>query len=295
MWYQVSKQNKSLKKVRLGNTDLKVSLMGLGGGGILTREDKEKESMQVLERAKKLGINYLDTAWSYGDGISEKRIGKFIKNQREDFVIATKTPSRNYNTAKKQIEESLDRLKIDYVDLLQVHHVENVEDWNKAKNTTLKAVIEAQEKGLAKYVGVTGHAHPQSLINAVREYDFDVILMSLNAADIHYKSFQKRLLPLCVERNIGIIAMKLLAYGNIFNPDGITTIQEAFDYVYSLPIDISIVGVDNVKQLEENVNAVRFLSQLSKKEMQNLEDLTKKYYQYILFFREGLEKYNLYW
>jgi aryl-alcohol dehydrogenase-like predicted oxidoreductase len=119
--------------------------------------------------------------------------------------------------------------------------------------------------------------------------------MSLNAADVHYKSFAKNLLPVASDMGLDIIAMKILAYGNIFAPDGITEVQEAMNYVYSLPIDIGVVGVDNVEQLEENVNAAKDLKKLSKSEMKSMEDLTSKYYKTALFYREGLEDFNLYW
>ena len=173
--------------------------------------------------------------------------------------------------------------------------MDNIEDWNKAKDTTLKAIIEAHEEGIAHNIGVTGHANPQALIKAIKEYEFDTILMSLNAADIHYKSFQKKLLPLAVEKNLGILAMKILAYGHIFNPDGVTTVQEAVDYVYSLPIDVGLIGVDNIKQLEENVNCVKNTKKLSKPQKAALEDMTKFYHKDALFFREGYEKQNVYW
>jgi hypothetical protein len=295
-WYKTAKKSQPLKKVRLGRTSLYPTILGLGGANVLAREKASKKALEVLNRAQELGINYLDSARDYGNGSSLKTIGKFLKGQnRKDFIVTTKVSARSYRGAKDDIKESLDFLGTDYIDIVQVHSVGDVEDWNKCKDATLRAIVEAHEDGLAKHVGVTGHANPKGLMKALKDYKFDTILMALNAADVHYKSFQKKLLPFAVDQGIGVIAMKILGYGHIFNPDGITTVQEAVDYVYSLPVDIGIIGVDNVKQLEENVEAVKNFKKISAAKKAAFEDMTKFYHKDALFFREGYEEQNVYW
>lgn len=290
-----------LKRVKLGNTELEPSLLGLGGGGIIERPDKRSDAMTVLSRAYDLGINYFDTAWHYGNtvsggvGESERRIGEFAKGKRDKVILATKTPSRNYQTAKRQIDESLQRLKTDHVDILQLHHVNSKPDWDKCKKNNLRAILEAKQAGKTRYVGITGHRNPRAILEAIKEMPvFDTALISLNAADVHHESFIKNLLPQI--QDLGVIAMKVFAYGTIFNPDGITEPQEAIDYVYSLGgVDMSIIGVDNLQQLEQNVSCVKNRKKLTSSQMRKYEGLTRKYHPICLFYRKGMDHYNVHW
>jgi len=291
-----------LPTTTLGQTNMRPSILGLGGGGVIERPGREDEAFAVLERAQELGVNYLDTAWHYGNtvtggtGESERRIGEFTEGQRDEFIIATKTPARDYDEAKQQIEDSLENLRTDHIDILQLHHVDGMDDWKKTQKTTLKAILEAQEEGMATHVGVTGHFAPESLRAAIKEDIFDTILMTLNAADVHHKSFIEGVLPTALRSGIGIIAMKMFCYGLIFNPDGITDVTEAVNYVYTLPIDMAIVGVDNVEQLDEDVAAVKNRRELTGSEMAELEDMTEKYHELALFYREGFEHMRpLFW
>jgi len=294
-WYNKYATSKKMPTVQLGKTNLNASMLGLGAMGAIGRKDLKKEAEEILNSLKKFGINYIDTAHVYGNGLSEKRLGEFLQGQRNDFIVATKTDTRDYDAAKKQIETSLKRLKTDHVDILQVHCIENMADVKRARNNTFKAIREAQEEGLTKYVGITGHGHPEALTRAINEFDADMVLVALNAADVHHKSFIEEALPAAVNKGMGVVAMKIFGYGNIFTPEGITTPSQAINYVYSLPIDISVVGVDNLAQLEENVKAVKSFKKLDKRQMKKLEDITENYYKVVLFYKGGLEKYNTYW
>ncbi|MCX8057644.1 MAG: aldo/keto reductase [Ignavibacteria bacterium] len=280
-------KNNSMPKRILGKTGYQVGIFSLGGQATLEQSGTEKESIEIINRAIDLGVNYIDTAAAYGRGISETYIGKVMKDRRHEVFLATKTHDRSYDGSMKLLEKSLKQLQTNKIDLWQLHNVRTVDDLKKifANDGAIKALEEARSNGIVRYLGITGHYDPWVLKKAIDEYDFDCILMALNAADRHNKSFIDNLLPFAVQKNLGIIGMKIPARGRIFRPDGITTMKQAMEYVLTLPVSTIIVGISNLKELEENVRIAKNFKPLTKEEMKHLEDLTKNYFDDAAWFK----------
>lgn len=276
-----------MPKRALGKTGYQVGIFSLGGQATLEKAGTEKESIKIINRALDLGVNYIDTAAAYGQGISETYIGKVMKERRNEVFLATKTHNRSYDGSMKLLEKSLKQLQTDRIDLWQLHNVRTVDDLKKifASDGAIKALEEARRSGMVRFLGITGHYDPWVLKKAIDEYNFDCILMALNAADRHNKSFIDNLLPFAVQKNLGIIGMKIPARGRIFREGGITSMKQAMEYVLTLPVSTIIVGISTLNELEENVRIAKNFKPLSENEMRRLEELTKTYFDDAAWFK----------
>jgi aryl-alcohol dehydrogenase-like predicted oxidoreductase len=239
-----------------------------------------------------LGVNYIDTSAYYGGGLgehglSERNIGRAIKDRRPDVFVATKSLNRGYDGAMRDLEQSLQNLQTDYVDLWQIHNMRTQYDLNAilAPTGALQAFQQAKTEGTARFIGISGHYDPSVLAGAIISADFDAVLMALNAADIHYKSFIQLTLPLAVERGMAVVAMKVPARGRIFREDGLTTMKQALGYTLTHPVSTAIIGCSSVVDVEENVKLAKSFEPFSDDEMRHLEDLTASYYREGAFFK----------
>lgn len=288
----------------LGKTGYQVGILSLGGQATLEQKGTEKESVEIINRAIDLGVNYIDTAASYGQGISETHIGLVLRDRRSEVWLASKTHDRTYDGSMKLLEKSLKQLQTDHLDTWQLHNVKRQDEVDQifAKDGALKALIKAKEEGVVKCLGVTGHYEPLILRQCLDRFDFDTILMAINAADPHYLSFKKWLLPYAQEKGIGIIGMKLATRGRMLNcwtpppleeqPErmatkkpGTISIRETLEYNFSLPVSTNIIGVDNVAQIEENVKIASEFSPLSDEQMAAIEYKTLPIVRQGLYFR----------
>ncbi len=271
----------------LGKTGHLVCLFSLGGQGTLEKPGTEEESLAIINRAIDLGVNYVDTAAGYGDGISETHIGKVMKTRRREVYLASKTHDRSYDGSMRLLERSLKNLQTDHLDAWQMHRVGSREDLDEVfgPNGVLKAMEKALSEKVIRFIGITGHNNPAMLAEAIRRYNFDTLLIALNAADRHYQPFTKELVPLANEKGMGIIGMKVPARGRIFRKGGITTMEQAMRYTLTLPVSTIIVGIDNVKQLEENIRIAQSFTPLNPAEMAELEEKTKSYAEKAAWFK----------
>lgn len=253
----------------LGKTGLQVSLLGFGGAPLGGLRDEEK-AVQIIQKMIDLGVNYLDTAPSYSKGVSERRVGKAIKGRRDKVIIATKTLPRSRKAALDDLEGSLRRLGTDYVDLWQIHRARTHADLDRvfADNGPVRAGEEAILAGKVRFLGVTGHTHPEINVRAIKEYDFDAILMPFNIADPLFLSFERDVLPIALEKGMGVIGMKVLAASKLLGRGGLTA-QECLRYGYSLPVSTAIIGVRSMDHVEEAVKSA-LLPALNKGEMAQL-------------------------
>jgi uncharacterized protein len=277
----VSLSRGMMPKRKLGKTGHNVGLFSLGGQATIEQQDRLEESVDIINRALDLGVNYIDTAAAYGRGISEKYIGEVMKDRRNEVFLATKTHDRSYDGTMRLFEQSLKNLQTDTVDLYQVHNVRTQEDLDRmfAKDGVIKAFEKLRSEGLVRFLGITGHRDPAILKKGITDYEFDCILMALNAADIHHAPFQYDLLQTAVKKELGIIAMKIPARGRMFRDDGVRTMKQALGYVYSFPISTAIVGISTVAELEENISITHAFSPLEDTEKKEIEQLTAHYYE----------------
>ena len=290
----------------LGRTGYRVGVFSLGGQAAVEQPNNEAVAVPIVERALDLGVNYIDTSARYGgaERWSERYIGQVMKRRRSEAFLATKTHDRTRDGSLKLLEKSLELLQTDHVDLWQIHNLAKKEEVEQifAPDGAVQALVKAREQGMVRFVGVTGHADPTVLLEVIRRFPFDTILMALNAADPHHLSFEKELLPLAVEKEMGIIGMKIPARGRILSswtpppPEqqrwgqvatrpGTITMREAVRYVLSLPVSTVIVGCDSVAQVEEDVQLARSFTPLNVMQMAELSARTGPVKRQALFFR----------
>lgn len=271
----------------LGKMGYPVRLFSLGGQSTLETPGTDDASQAIVNRAIDLGVNYIDTAAAYGDGTSETYIGRVMKTRRKEVYLATKTHNRSYDGSMRLLERSLKNLQTDYLDAWQIHNVRTQSDLDKmfAKEGVIKAMEKARSEKIIKYVGITGHRDPFVLAKAIQQYNFDTLLMALNAADKHYNCFSENLLPIAVEKKMGIIGMKVPARGRIFKDGGITTMEQAMRYTLSFPVSTVIIGIDTLPHLEENIRIAQSFSPLKAAEIAMLETKTKPYFEDATWFK----------
>jgi len=259
----------------LGRTGHQVTLFSLGGQALLeqTGRKNHERGVALIHRALDLGVNYCDTAPLYGP--SQEMFGEVMKTRRRETFLATKTDDRSRDGSLRLLEDSLRRLHTDRIDLWQMHHVGSRDDLERAfrKGGALEAMVQAREEKTVRYLGITGHYDPASLLEGIRRFDFDCILMALNAADRHHLPFQDELLRAAVDRKMGIIGMKVPARGRLLERARLT-MKECVDYVWSLPVSTVIIGCDSIPQLEQNVALARAFRPLDGARLAALEART---------------------
>lgn len=271
----------------LGKTGAMVSVIGFGGGGRFCSVEEEGTAMALLERAWELGINYFDTAADYsGNGIdrlSEKRIGEFSERRRNRLFLATKALPRHRDGVLRSVEKSLACLRTDYLDLLQIHSLRDLNDVKRLgePNGALVAARELKEKKIARFIGITGHNDGEAMAEALRRYEFDVVLMALNAAESAnpvaarrmepIPAFEHSALPEAVDKRMGIVAMKVMGTKRLVGTDpGQAAAADLLRFGLSLPVASVVIGVDQLRFLEENARAARAFTPMNEKEKHQL-------------------------
>ena len=272
-----------------GKTGHRVRLFSLGGQATLEKPGTQDESIAIINRAIDLGVNYIDTAAAYGRGQSQTYIGEVMATRRKEVFLASKTHDRTYDGSMRLLEESLRLLRTDHLDTWQIHRLGTDEELDQilGPDGALKAMEKARQEGMVRFAGVTGHFDPVPLMHAITRYDFDTILMALNASDPHFLPFATELLPLANRKGMGVIAMKIPARGRIFRPGGLTSMKDAMHWVLSQPVSTVIVGCDTVAQLEENVAIATQFRPLDTKELGQVAALTADYAKEAAFFKKG--------
>jgi uncharacterized protein len=272
----------------LGRTGVSVKLFSLGGQAAIERSNNAAVAVPLIERALDLGVNYVDTSARYGgdERWSERYFGEALGKRRGQVVLATKTHDRTRDGSLRILDRSLELLKTDRIDLWQIHNLANMGEVERifAKGGAIEALLEAREKKIVRFLGVTGHADPDVLLEAIRRFPFDTLLLALNAADRYRLPFAAKLLPAAVEKEMGIIGMKIPARGKLLGRKGLT-MGEALRYVLTLPVSTVIVGCDSIDQLEENVAIATEFTPYAAEQMTALEGRAERNHRESLFFR----------
>jgi uncharacterized protein len=269
----------SLPTRRLGRTGLEVPILALGGHH-LGRSASESDARVLVETALEEGVRFFDNAESYQNGKSERWLGAALQDVRSDVLIMSKTHSprdRSAESARRHLEGSLERLRTDYLDVWQLHSTKSVEDVDLAfrPGGAMEYIMEARDQGLVRFVGVTGHVTPAAHRRALEYWDegwrFDTFQFPVNPIDYHQRSFQRQVLVDIVARDIGMIAMKTSADGRLLS-EGICTIDETLRYVWSLPVNVAVVGMERPELVRENARIAREFRPMSRQELAALRD-----------------------
>ena len=259
-----------------GKTGEQVSLLGLGGahiGGKLP----EDQAIRLMHAAFDAGVTFLDNAWEYNAGISEVRMGKAIAQwgRRDELFVMTKdcAHDRKAPNSMVKLEQSLRRLQVEHLDLWQLHEVvwEDDPDWIFAPGGSAEALLKAKEQGKVRYIGFTGHKHPDIHRRMLAQgFPWDAVQMPLNVLDAHYRSFEHEIMPLCQAQGIAVVGMKSFAAGDVFKSGVGITPQEALRYAMSLPVATVVSGMDSFEVLEQNVATARDFVPLTDQERADL-------------------------
>ena len=261
----------------LGSTGERVSAIGLGGWHIGLKHVDEELGIRIVRTAVDRGITFMDNSWDYNGGVSEIRMGKaLLGGYRDKVFLMTKVDGRSKLEAARQIDESLQRLQVDCIDLVQHHEIIRFEDPHRVfdEEGANAAFIEARQAGKLRYIGFTGHKDPYIHLHmlqvaAERGFKFDTAQMPLNVMDAHYRSFAKLVVPELIKQNIGILGMKSLANGILLRSNTVTAI-ECLHYALNLPTSVVITGIDSMEILDQAFNAVRTFQPMDEQQVREL-------------------------
>lgn len=265
----------------LGSTGQKVSAIGLGGWHLALKHVDAPLSTRIVRGAIDRGITFMDNCWDYNEGASEIRMGKALRDgYRESVFLMTKIDGRSKKEAARQLDESLKRLKVDMIDLVQHHEILRFEDPHRIfdEEGAHAALIEAQKAGKLRYIGFTGHKDPRIHlymleVAAKHGFRFDAVQMPLNVMDAHYRSFAKQVLPELVKNKIAVLGMKSMANGILLRSKTVTAI-ECLHYALNLPTSVVITGIDSMETLDQAFEAVRTFHPMTPTEVESLLERT---------------------
>lgn len=269
--------NSEMTYRELGDTGERVSSIGVGGWHLGLKHVDDKLAVRIIRTAIDRGINFMDNSWDYFEGTSERRMGEALGDgYRERAFIMTKIDGRSKQEAFKQLDESLKRLKVDCIDLVQHHEVIRYEDPHRIfdEDGANSALLEARQAGKLRYIGFTGHKDPRIHLHTLEVaeehgFKFDAVQMPLSVMDAHYRSFEKLVLPELVRRGIGVLGMKCMANGILLKSNTATPI-ECLHYALNLPTSVVITGIDSMEILEQAFEAVKTFQPLSEAQVNEL-------------------------
>lgn len=258
----------------LGKTGEQVSILALGGAHL--GAPPAEEATRIVHAAIDAGMDFMDNAWEYNDGASEVRMGEALAQggyrQRAFLMTKNCAHDRVADHSMRKLEESLRRLQTDYLDLWQIHEVVWPDDPDRifAPGGAAEAMLKAKEQGKVRYIGFTGHKSPAIHKRMLDQgFPWDTLQMPVNVLDAHYESFEREILPIAREQNIGVIGMKSLAGGHLLEGTDVTP-QEAISYALSLPVSTLCVGVDSMAVLEQDLAIGRGFQPISAEERQRI-------------------------
>jgi aryl-alcohol dehydrogenase-like predicted oxidoreductase len=265
-----------IPKRPLGRTGLEVSALGIGGYH-LGSADSDAEAIQIVDEALDAGINFFDNAWEYHQGLSEERLGRALKGKRNRAIVMTKvcTHGRDKSVAMRQLEESLTRLQTDHLDVWQIHEViyENDPDLIFAPNGAAEALLEARQQGKVRFLGFTGHKDPSIHLKMLsHNFPFDTVQMPLNCLDATFRSFETNVLSEVNRRGIAALGMKSLGGSGELVREGAVVVTMGLRYAMSLPVAVTISGIDSLSVLHQNLEVARGFQPFSAAEMQTVRE-----------------------
>ncbi len=270
----------------LGKTGRPVTLFGLGGEGVLRTWGREREAARVISRALDQGVTYCDSAPAYSGCLDY--FGATLGERRQQVFLASKTHDRTRDGSLRLLDDTLRRARTDHLDLWQLHDLRSLDDLDHifGKSGVLEALVQAKAEGRVKHLGITGHHDPAILLEAMRRFAFDTVLVALNAADVHRLPFVSTVVAEAVKQNMGVIAMKVCAQRRVLAR---LAMSEALGYVWSIPgVSLAIVGCETPAEVDENADIARAFQPMAAEGMRELEARTSRDALAMGYFKRGL-------
>jgi len=278
-----------MEKRPLGKTGVSVTVLGLGGEGVLRTYGYEGEAIALINRALDLGINYCESARAYAG--SESYFGRALGARRKEVFLASKSHGRTKREALAHLQQSLLNLKTDYLDLWQIHDVRTDSEARGifGPDGAYGAFREAREKGLVRFIGITGHRDPSLLRRCIEEYEFDTVLIPVNPAEPAYKDFISQVVPAARARDMGVIGMKVYLRGLAGRLPEIAGLETFMRFALSQEITNVVIGCDDAYQVEENARFARAFSPMPHEEQEALAKKIAPLARRLMYYKaEGL-------
>jgi len=277
--------NLEIPKRKLGKTGEEVTILGLGGEGILRTNGFDREAYALINRAIDLGINYCESARAY-DG-SESYYGMALRERRKDIFLTSKSHARDKMGALAHLHETLGNIRTDHLDLWQVHDVRTQSDFAEifATGGAIEAFVEAREKGLVRFIGVTGHHDPDVIRACIERFPFDTALFPVNPAEPSHRSFIGGVLPQAQQREMGIIGMKVYFRGLAARIPGHDGMEPYLRFALSQPVSTVVIGCDDLAQLEENVRFARSFQPMTESEQGELVRHVAPFARQLMYYK----------
>lgn len=279
------KEQSTLPKRPLGKTGVEVTILGLGGEGILRTFGQEKEAVALIQRAIDLGITYFESARAYSG--SESYYGEALKERRRDIFLASKSHERTGDGVLKHLETTLRTMKTDYLDLWMIHDVRSAKDLDAifGSGGAGKAFQSAKSNKLVRFIGISGHRNPTILSRALDLFPFDTVLMPVNPAEPHYWSFLSEVLPKARDKGMGILGMKTLSRGVCIKIFGAESAENFLRFAMTQPISAAVVGCETIAELEMNVRFARSFQPMPQPDQDILLSKVKSYARELMYYK----------
>jgi aryl-alcohol dehydrogenase-like predicted oxidoreductase len=273
-----------IPKRRLGRTGMGVTILGLGGEGLLRTFGQEREASRLINHALDLGITYFESARAYSG--SESYYGLALRERRKDIFLASKSHARDKKGALAHLHQTLRNMKTEHLDLWQVHDVRTSQEIGEifGRGGAIEAFAEARESGLVRFIGVTGHHDPLIIRKCIEMFDFDTVLLPVNPAEPHHRSFIKEVLPLAAERGMGIVAMKVYFRG-MASRIAPGKLDLFYRYALSHPVTTGVIGCDTIGQLDENVRFAASFTPLTEDEKAMLSEQLSPIARELMYYK----------
>jgi len=282
----MEKSEKNLIPKRLlGKTGDVVSILGLGGEGLLRTYGQGQEATSLIHRAIDLGLTYFESARAYAG--SESYYGMALGERRKEIFLASKSHERTLDGALGHLEATLKNMKTNFLDLWMIHDVRTIKDIDQifGPRGAIRAFESARRDKLVKWIGISGHRNPTILLRAIDLFPFDTVLIPINAAEPHYSSFAGEILPKAQAKGMGILGMKSFSRGvsvKIFGPD---SSENFLRYALSQPVSTIVVGCDTIEQLEMNAKVAQVFRPMTKRDQDILLNKTKPYARELMYYK----------
>ncbi len=274
-----------IEKRKLGKTDEEVTILGLGGEGILRTFGHDEQAYDLINKAIDLGVNYCESARAYSG--SESYYGRALRERRNEVFLTSKSHTRDKKGALAHLSETLMNMKTDHLDLWQVHDVRIERDIEEifGPEGAIETFIEAKRIGLTRFIGVTGHHDPAVLLRCIDMFDFDTVLLPVNPAEPSYKSFAHTVVPRANAKGMGIIGMKVYFRGFAARLPWYASMEPFLHYALSQPITTVVIGCDSVQQLKENVAFAKSFHSMSDQEKQGIESRLEPFAHDLMYYK----------
>jgi aryl-alcohol dehydrogenase-like predicted oxidoreductase len=264
----------------LGKAGDLVSILGLGGYH-LGKIKNQRDAMRIVHAAVDAGITFMDNAWEYHDGRSEEVMGKALAGRRQEVFLMTKlcTHGRGKREAMRQLEQSLRRLRTDFLDLWQIHECVYYNDPERhfARDGAAEALAQAKRDGKVRFVGFTGHKDPEIHLEMLAyDFPFDTCQLPLNCFDSSFRSFEREVLPVLLRRGIAPLGMKSLGGDGRMVKKKAVSATDALRYAMSLPVTTTISGIDSMRVLKQNIAIASGFKPLSPRQMETIRSRVRE-------------------